>query len=177
MPKLMMALIVAGVLLAAGRAGAGPDLVRFPADYKTRFVQYNAIERPDRKPAVVRFFYASPAAAAAAKAGQPIPDGTVLVMEDRKVKLNEAGQPSRGADGRYLATDEVVAIFVQEKRNGWGEAYPASKRNGEWEYSSFGTDGAVRANLNTDGCFTCHLNRKERDYTFTFFKWVLDGKP
>ncbi len=165
------------VLLAAAEASAGPELVQFPADYRTRFVHYNSIERPDRNPAVVRFMYANPEAVAAARSGQPAPDGTVLVMEDRKVKLDPAGRPERGADGRFLVTDEVAGLFVQQKKAGWGVAYPAAKRNGEWEYSSFNLDGTPRANLSVEGCFTCHLYRKDRDYTFTFFKWVLDGKP
>jgi hemoglobin len=98
-------------------------------------------------------------------------------MEDRKVRTDAVGQALRGPDGRYLVTDEVVAILVQEKRSGWGAAYPANQRNGEWEYASFMPDGTPRANVNYGPCFTCHLNRTARDYNFTFNKWVLDGKP
>ncbi len=25
-------------------------------------------------------------------------------------------------------------------------------------------------NMRLDGCFACHLNRADRDYTFTYFK-------
>ncbi len=169
--------IAALALLTAASATAGPELVAFPADYKTRFVLYNTVERPDRKPAVVRFLYANPEAVAAARPREAAPSGTVLVMEDRKVALDAAGEPRRDADGRYIATDEIVAIAVQEKRAGWGADYPASKRNGEWEYAAFAPDGAARPSVNVGPCFTCHLNRTARDYNFTFAKWVIDGKP
>jgi hypothetical protein len=98
-------------------------------------------------------------------------------MEDRKVKLDEQGRPVRGADGRFVPTDEVLNIFVQQKGGGWGEAYPAEKRNGDWEYAWFNPDGTRRANAKFDGCFACHMPRAARDFNFTFSKWVLDGKP
>jgi hypothetical protein len=174
---------LAGAILAAltaidvTGALAGPELIVFPADYKTRFVLYNTVERPDRNPAVVRHFYANPEAVAAAKPREAAPYGTVLVMEDRKVALDAAGQPRRDAEGRFVVTDEVVAIAIQEKRAGWGASYAPEKRNGEWEYAVFGPDGAARPTANLGPCFTCHLNRTGRDYTFTFVKWVIDGKP
>ena len=46
--------LAALALLAAAPAWAGPERVAFPADYPTRFVQYNQVERPDRKPPVIR---------------------------------------------------------------------------------------------------------------------------
>ena len=156
---------------------AGPERVDFPSSYRERWLLYNAIERPDRKPPVVRFMYVNPDAARAAKAGEPAPYGSVLIMEDRKVKLDEQGRPVRGSDGRFVPTDEIVNIFVQQKGKGWGEAYPAEMRNGDWEYAWFNPDGTRRAGAKFDGCFACHLSRAGRDFTFTFSKWVLDGKP
>jgi Cytochrome P460 len=106
-----------------------------------------------------------------------MPDGTVLVMEDMKVRLDASGAPLIGPDGRFEPTVEVTSVFVMEKRAGWGEAYPDDKRNGDWEYSFFAPDGTVRPNLNTSGCFACHMSRKgERDFTFTYAKVLLDQK-
>lgn len=156
---------------------AGPERVELPLNYRELLLLYNAIERPDRKPAIVRFMYVNREAAKAAKPGEPAPYGTVLVMEDRKVKLDEQGRPVRSADGRFVPTDEILNIFVQQKGKGWGEAYPADKRNGDWEYAWFNPDGTRRANAKFDGCFACHLPRAARDFNFTFSKWVLDGKP
>ena len=164
------------VILPAS-AFAGPERVDLPLNYRELLFLYNAIERPDRKPPIVRFMYVNREAAKAAKAGEPAPYGTLLVMEDRKVKLDEQGRPVRGADGRFMATDEVLNVFVQQKGKGWGEAYPADKRNGDWEYAWFNPDGTRRANAKFDACFACHMPRAGRDFNFTFSKWVLDGKP
>lgn len=168
---------LAGVAAFAGvEAFAGPERVEFPTGYQQKFVVFGATDRPDRKPQQVRVFYANPEAVTAARAGQPVPDGAVLVMEDRKAKVDAAGNPERDATGRFVPTDEIVGVSVQEKRRGWGEAYAPNVRNGDWEYAAFDPNG-TRRNVNTASCFACHLKRDATDYTFIFQRWVLDGKP
>lgn len=167
---------VAGVLLlASGTVLGGPDRVKLPADYATSFVLYNTIDRPGRKD--VRFFYANPDAVEAVRAGEPAPDGTILVMETRKAKLDANGAPVLGPNGRMVAENVVSGIAVQEKRAGWGDAYPADLRNGDWDYAMFTAKGELRTDAKYERCFSCHANRADRDYNFTFNKWVLDGKP
>jgi hypothetical protein len=162
---------------STGCVYAGPERIAYPAGYQTSFINYNQIERPDRKPAQVRFMYASPDAAAAAKPGEPVPYGAVLIMEDREAKGDANGKALRDADGRIVAGDKVLNVFVQQKGRGWGEAYPPEKRNGDWDYAWFNADGMRRENAKFDGCFSCHMSRAARDFTFTFVKWVVDGKP
>mgnify|MGYP000001379516 CR=1 FL=1 len=176
-PAVIAAFTVAfGVAAVTFRAMAGPERVEFPVGYQQKFVVFGATDRPDRKPAQVRVFYANPEAAAAARADQPVPDGAVLIMEDRKAKLGAAGNPEKDATGRFIASDDVLAVFVQEKRRGWGEAYPANVRNGDWDYAVFQPGGA-RRDVSTAGCFSCHLKRAPTDYTFIFQRWAIDGKP
>lgn len=163
------------LLLAASPALAGPERVAFPADYQKSFTLYNKIERLDRNPVAVRFMYVNPQAIADARPGQPIPNGTVLIMEDRKVRMGADGQPVRDAEGRLEVTDEVTAVAIQEKRPGWGEIYPADKRNGDWEYAAFNPDGS-RRDVSMAGCFACHTARRDRDFTFVFAKYILDTK-
>ena len=170
----LAAVLLLGLAVTPAAALAGPERIAFPADYQTRFVQYNQVERPDRKPPVIRFFYANPEAFAAMAPGMASPEGTVLVMEDRKAALGPDGQPQLDGNGRWIATPEIVAIAVQEKRRGWGDEYPAAKRNADWEYAAFTPQGQLRADVKTDSCFNCHLNRKRRDYTFTFVKFFED---
>lgn len=172
--RLALAAALVATAATASVAIAGPERVPYPADYQTKFVQYNSVERPDRKPAQVRFFYANKESFEAMRAGQPAPNGTVLVMEDRNAKLDANGEPVLDANGRWIATDEVVAIAVQEKRAGWGAAIPEKLRNGDWDYSAFTPKGEMRANLKTDSCFSCHLNRTKSDYTFTYIKYFAD---
>lgn len=82
----------------------------------------------------------------------------------------------RDSARRFAATDEATAMFVQEKRAGWGAEYPPGKRNGEWEYAWFNPDGSPKADAKLDGCFSCHKSRAGRDYTFVFGKYIEDTK-
>src|SRR5437867_2978571 len=77
-------------LMLAASAGAGPEKVAFPADYKSH-VLYTSVERPFND--TVREVYASPEAAVAAKAGKPLPSGSVLTMEVYRAKINDQRKP------------------------------------------------------------------------------------
>ena len=63
-----------------------------------------------------------------------------------------------------------MTILAMEKQKGWGAAHPADKRNGDWEYNVFKPDRTPNLAAKMDGCFACHLNRADRDFTFTYFK-------
>jgi hypothetical protein len=156
-------------VLAAGAfplppALAGPEKIEFPTGYRIGWVRIATIDRYDSK--TVRVVYMNPQAWQAAKAGQPLPDGTYIVLEMRSAKIGADGQPLRDENGRFIAEDEVTGLAVQEKRRGWGADYAEDVRNGEWEYAMFNADGTPRANLNTRSCFTCHKPREADDYTF-----------
>jgi hypothetical protein len=161
-----------GALLLASGALAGSEQVAYPEGYAIGFARYFTVDRPDRS--IVRFFYVNREALEAAVAGEDLPYGTVLVMEDHKVRMRADEQAVVDAQGRLIPTDEVTNVFVMEKRAGFGEAYPPEKRNGEWEYAWFLPDGPRKADAQLDGCFSCHLNRADRDFTFTFYKYLLD---
>lgn len=148
-------------------AWAGADLVAYPENYASRFVRFTTVDQAPQKR--VRFMYVNPEALAAAKAGQPAPYGTVLVMEDHRVELDAAGNPRTDVAGRLIPTSEVFAIFVQRKERGWGAGYPESLRNGEWEYASFTLDGRHREGQSYTRCFECHKeNAASDDFMFTF---------
>lgn len=171
---------IVGLALSAGAIGitasamAGPEKIAYPESYRTEFVRYITIDRPDRK--IVRWFYVNPEALDAAQPGEDLPDGTVLIMEDHQARLDAREEPVVDAQGRFISTDEVTNVFVMEKQPGWGAEYPPEMRNGEWEYAWFLPDGARKADATFDGCFSCHMNRAGRDFTFTFAKYVIDTK-
>ena len=54
-----------------------------------------------------------------------------------------------------------------EKRDGWGADYPASKRNGNWEYASFKPDGKRNAKAKIGRCFGCHMRKKGDNFVFS----------
>jgi Cytochrome P460 len=157
---------------------AGPEKVAFPEGYPTRFVRYATADKPEREPPIVRFLYVNQEALAAAKAGEPLPHGTVAVMEDHPAALGGDGKPLTDGHGRFVPTAEITNVFVQEKRAGWGEEYPEAKRNGEWEYAWFEPDGARKTGekVNFDRCFECHKGVADQDFTFTLQPFVTGVK-
>ena len=170
----LAAMTIATTLSAS--AIAGPERVYFPNGYGDTFIEYIRVDRPDRK--ITRFFYVNPEALDAAVPGEDLPQGTVLIMEDHTIRLDGDGNPVMDAEGRFQPTDEITNVFVMEKQPGWGSAYPPDKRNGDWDYAWYNPDGTARHTdpARFEGCFSCHMNRAGRDYTFTFYKYILDTK-
>lgn len=145
-------------------SAAGPDKITFPANWKDH-VLYTVVDRHDTKQ--YRELYASSQAAVdAMKAGQPLPDGTVLTLVQYKAQVDAAGTPVKDARGRFLKGD-LIAFTVMEKRAGWGAEYPAELRNGEWEYAAFSPAGVLNPKANYKACFQCHKPHEKMDYVIS----------
>lgn len=165
----VMAFSTAVLVFTASSLIAGPDTVKFPDGYPSSFVNYLDVDRYDRK--TVRKMYVSPAANAAAQPGKELPAGTILIMEDHKAKLDADGNLLKDADGRLIAEDAVANIFVMEKNAAW------TTDNGNWDYAWYGPDGKPSTSKwakTMNGCFACHANRTERDFNFTYSKFLAD---
>src|ERR1700704_1876688 len=111
--------------------------VSFPEGYKESFVKYHTISFPATRQ--VRYYYANKAAAAAAKAGKPLPDGSVLFAEVYAAKLGADGKPATGGDGNFVA-EKLVAYTAMARDAGWGNDIPEMLRNENWYYAIFTTD-------------------------------------
>lgn len=163
--KKLSALFVSTAVCVPPITVAGPELVKFPAAYKSEFVHYATQNRVDKKQVVA--VYAN-GAAAAARAGAPLAAGSVLVMEVYKAKLGDGGMPETEANGDYRK-GELAAVVVMEKQPGWGSEYSDALRNGEWEYAKFSADGKP-ADGSTEECLACHKPLANQDFVFTFDK-------
>jgi len=170
------AAVVSVPMLALAVAWAGQENVAYPDGYQTAFVRIATRDKPDRDPPIVRFFYVNAEALAAARPGEPLPDGTVAVMEDHPATLGPDGAPLTDANGRFVPTAEITNVFVQEKRAGWGAEYPPELRNGEWEYAWFEPSGARKEGRTMDACFECHAGVADTDYTFITVPFVAQVK-
>ena len=106
-------------IVAAVAVRAGPDNVKFPVNY-AKGVLYHTVDRADNKQ--FRELFITKFAAEEAKAGRPLPSGTVITMVNYKAKLGADGQPEKDGNGRFIKTDEIAAIAVMEKRMGWGRS-------------------------------------------------------
>jgi hypothetical protein len=160
---------LAGAALAQGYT-PGPHNIALPPDWEGRFIRYATVDRADR--GIIRHLYANPEAVAAARPGQPLPDGTLLIMADTRARLGADGRPLLDQQGRMIPVPGWIAIAVQERRAGWGEGYPPDLRNGAWEYARFNADGS-RNEGPVRACFTCHLQaRPAQDFAFNFWDYV-----
>ena len=165
-PICLTAALLAPVL-AGAPASAGTDNVRYPKDYTSGYTFYTSVDKthPKRGPSI-RDMLINPAGLAAAKAGKPLPSGTVIVMEVHRAEKDAAGKGVKDARGKYTKAG-LNFVFVMEKRKGWGAEYPANLRNGEWEYAWFKADGARHERRDMKSCFGCHKRVAKADYLFT----------
>ena len=173
----LVLLAVLAAPLAAGFALAqhgpytpGPQNISLPPDWEARFIRYATVDKPDRR--IIRHLYVNPEAFAAARPGQPLPDGTIIIMADARARAGADGALLQDQQGRLIAQPGWVAIAVQEKEPGWGEGYGPEKRNGTWEYARFNGDGS-RNPASVEACFTCHLQtRAQQDFAFNFWDYA-----
>ena len=162
----MAALAVAAGLIGAGVAvqvRAANDKFTFPADYAGG-VEYLSVDKPNKQ---VHVFFASRAAIEAAKAGKPMPDGTVFTGVHYNAKLDAQGNPEKDANGRFIRAD-LRQFAVMRKEKGWGADYPAEKRNGEWEYRIFSADHQWNDKIGAGACLDCHLPKASQDFVMTY---------
>jgi cytochrome c553 len=138
--------------------------VSFPEGYKESFTQYHTISFAATKQ--VRHYYANKVAVAAAKAGKPLPDGSVLFAEVYAAKLGADGKPVTGGDGNFVG-EKLVAYTAMAREPGWGNDIPEMLRNENWNYAVFTTDKQLRPGVNQAECLGCHKPLDKVSYTFT----------
>ncbi len=160
----------------SGLPGAGPGVtgerlaaldggrVAFPRDFEGRLVRYYIIDFPDRKQ--VRHYWVQESAADAAKAGKPLPSGTLILTEIYKARLGPDGEPVKGEDGHFEA-GELSAYTAMQRVAGAGAQVPELYRNEDWRYAVFGAD-RTRREINEARCLACHKPESEIDYVFTY---------
>lgn len=143
-----LAAIPTALVLLAGVASfrtayADGEIVRFPADY-ARGVHYATINRGH----IREELFVGREAIEAVKAGRPMPNGTVITMEDHR-------------DG------ELFRYVVMEKRSGWGPRHAPELRTGDWEFQWFNPDRSAKAGESLDRCRSCHVGQAASDFVFT----------
>jgi cytochrome c553 len=165
-----LAAYFSGQQVAAGteKSELLPHMVRedfpFPEDYQSTFTKYHTINFPDRKQ--VRHYFANEAALEAARAGEPLPDGSYILVEIHSAKLDEQGQPVTGEDG-FFAEDKHTGFTAMAREEGWGEDVPELLRNENWNYAVFKQDRSVNTGANQAACLACHVPHEQTSFLFT----------
>lgn len=146
--------------------------VTFPEGFKDTFTKYLTINFPATKQ--VRYYYANKAAVDAAKAGKPLPDGSMLFAEAHAAKLDAEKKPVMGGDGYYEA-DKLLLYTAMAREAGWGNDIPEMLRNENWNYAIFNADKKHRPGVNQAECLACHKPLDKISYTFTL-KQLAEAK-
>jgi len=156
-------------LPAGGNASAQVDTalrsaMALPTDFPQGFRVYQVVNDSATGPVVQR--WANQAAWQAAKAGQPMPDGAMIVNvnhaplqgPDQKPVLDAQGHPQPG---------KVLGYAAMQTRAGWGAQVPALLRNGNWDYAVFNAERERRDALNIAPCLACHQPLAASSHLFT----------
>lgn len=150
------------------RSALLPDLaqtrVTFPASHKDTFVRYHTIDFPATRQ--VQNFFANDVAVQAARAGKPLPDGSVLLVEVHSARLDSDQSPVTGVDGHFVP-DKLLYYTASARGASWGDQIPEMLRNGDWNYAVFTEDKQLRPGINQAECLACHKPLDASSYIFT----------
>lgn len=135
----------------------------FPKAFPKGFSVYT--ESYDEKAQTVAKSYANQVAMSAARAGKPLPVGSVILVANYKAKLDAQGKAVRTAAGYAVA--EAVSYSGMESRNGWSKDVPALLSNEHWGYGVFGGDKTAKAEASQAACLACHKAKASESYMFT----------
>lgn len=160
-------LISVAVIAAGALSGtmAAEQRIAFPAEYRTEMVNYVSLDRTQNADQTIRLF-APKAALDAAKEGEELPYGTVLVAEIYKARKDKSGEVITSSLGRRIRGD-FAAIAVMQKEKGWGEMFPGELRNGDWDFAIFSPKGERLVKKDLNECRACHAPLKNTQNLFS----------
>ena len=100
----------------------------------------------------------APAAAKAARKGEKLPHGSVIISVNYTAQKDAVGNDVAGPVQSYAG---------MESRKDWGKDIPLLLRNENWDYALFTADGKRHDELNQAQCLACHKPRESDSYVFT----------
>ena len=139
--------------------------VEYPANYRTDFLHYVTIDRPD---AVVRDLYINSEAVAELRRTRRLPDDAIIVVEAWDAQVDANGDPLTDAAGHYLKDTPQAMVHVGHKRSDWGDSdFPGAARSGNWNFGSFDFETGAPFNEDLGACFNCHQAANNRDFVYS----------
>lgn len=153
-------------LTAQVQTAAAQDdrVLALPGDYRTNFTKYLISDRMNQDDQVIAL-YANEIARNAAQAGVPLPDGSILIGEIYKAKLDENGDVAESMLSRRIP-EERISIVMMERRAEWAGQYPDDLKVGGWEFETFSPDG-VNLSKDTAACRECHQPLDTTEYLWS----------
>jgi cytochrome c553 len=139
----------------------------FPKDFPKGFTLY--LTSNDAQKNAISKTYINAAGFAAAKAGKPLPDGTVIITIHEAAKLDANKKPVVDKDGSW-AVEKIENYAGMESRAGWGQDIPELLRNGNWNYAVFSPKGDLLPSPpvpSQAACLGCHKPQAETGFLFS----------
>jgi hypothetical protein len=127
------AVAMVAAVLFAWQARAEPNDVSFPVI--DDLTHYTTVTRGS----TVEHMLTTSEALAALKAGEPVPTGTHLVLQD-------------------FQSGELYRFLVAQKMTEAPEG---------WQYQWYWPDGTIKTEERTDQCYSCHRSRETTQFMFT----------
>src|SRR6059036_3863185 len=155
-------MLTLSIVLAALPSSAGPEKIAFPARYKDH-VLYATVDRYDNKQ--YRELYGTPEAVKAAREGKPIPSGTVLTLIQYKAQVDDAGNPIRDGDGRFVRGARRLHRYG--KADGLGHGVSGRHPQRRMGVSAFTADQKLNDKANYKACFQCHKPHAKQDFVIS----------
>lgn len=144
-------------------AGAVASDVTFPSTFPNDFEVYLTNADPASK--VVVRDWANRAALDAARAGKPLPDDAIIVVQTSSGRM----------EGERLVADAPLSYAVFAARAGWGDRIPDLLRNGDWQFGAFSADGEQMLK-NQAACLACHKPQAAQSFMFTYDSLATHAK-
>ncbi|MBT3068086.1 cytochrome P460 family protein [Rhodoferax sp. U11-2br] len=129
--------------LTAGWVIAESNRVTFPTALD-QLVHYATVKRGQS----TEHMLTSQAAIDAVKKGQPVPNGTHVVLVDYR-------------------DAKVFRYFVMEKGSNWGADYEPKRRTHDWQFQAFKPDRTINLSENSARCQSCHQSQETEQYLYT----------
>jgi len=155
---------------APSKASVSPtppySAVNFPSQYRTQFIQYATVQRPD---GTIRNLYINPEAITFIKRGSAfLPDNTVIVIDGYYALKTSAHEYQFDGNGRYVNGDSFEMLHVIEKRDDWTPAdFVGENRIGNWNFGSFDMATGGYFDENMSACFHCHNATSQTDFLYS----------
>ena len=130
----------------AAQTAAVASSLKLPAGFPAAFTQYQDKPAPGGGRTQR---YASAVAVKAAKAGQPLPTGSIIVT----VALDKDGK--------------IASYEAMESKTNWATLVPPILKNGDFQYGRFQPNGQPVADFNQAPCLACHKGKEADSFMFT----------
>ncbi len=144
-------------------AAAIPSRMVFPAGFPKGFREYRREEDAESRSVNVSWVNAPGWAAAAA--GQPLPDGSIILVASHAAEVDAGGALKRDAQGR-LVPGPAQSYSGMQAEAGWGAEVPPLLRNGNWHYALFSASGEPRGGALHPRCLACHQPQGANSHVF-----------